>query len=422
MKESSIGYKNYNYNLNKSIGENKKIKLEYPKYITTKELTSLQNKNENELHEININNLYLQQQSVFGTNSKMNSFQNYYNEIYSSKKGKNEDSKLKINSDNIIRNIFIKKLKNKRLNNPRKYLENNNKFFPSNLLDYIHPYEYLFNHKLKDNIHNNSNKTEKKLELHLSDINFIPKKKVKYFSRNQHINTMFSKINKTETNQRNMSIKKKKKIFQTENNYFKNNISGIKKSRNKKIFLTDSSIAKTNKRKRELFRNLSNITNKLNIIKKELKNEYQNQDKNNNKTDDQKLNQILSKFFSNNFNSKVTDEQTIKNLFKQIKKKYFFAELSRQYSSYNKKVFPLPIKKKFLQKLLKMDILEKKEKFLSSYRYNNDYEIKSEVNKLEENELSKNRSLFNKNTKKMKDLNIINIEFFQKTMKNIKIK
>ena len=69
-----------------------------------------------------------------------------------------------------------------------------------------------------------------------------------------------------------------------------------------------------------------------------------------------------------------------------------------------------------------MDILEKKEKFLSSYRYNNDYEIKSEVNKLEENELSKNRSLFNKNTKKMKDLNIINIEFFQKTMKNIKIK
>ena len=215
MEENSIGYKQYNYNLNKSKDSKKIIRIKYPEYITTKELKKLQDKNDIELNEINKNNIYLQQQSIFSTKSKMNSFQNYLNEIYLSEKNKNENSKIKINPDNIIKKHLIKKLSNKRLNNPRKILENKNKFFPSNLLDYIHPYEYLFNHKVKDNINKaNSHriKTENKnLQLHLSDISFISKeknlyKKTKYISRNKQINI---KINKTEINKKK---KKKKKI------------------------------------------------------------------------------------------------------------------------------------------------------------------------------------------------------------------
>ena len=42
MEENSIGYKNNNYNLNKSVGRNKKIKIIYPKYISTRDLKMLQ--------------------------------------------------------------------------------------------------------------------------------------------------------------------------------------------------------------------------------------------------------------------------------------------------------------------------------------------------------------------------------------------
>ena len=425
MEENSIGYKQYNYNLNKSKDSKKIIRIKYPEYITTKELKKLQDKNDIELNEINKNNIYLQQQSIFSTKSKINSFQNYLNEIYLSEKNKNENSKIKINPDNIIKKHLIKKLRNKRLNNPRKILENKNKFFPSNLLDYIHPYEYLFNHKVKDNINKaNSHriKTENKnLQLHLSDISFISKeknlyKKTKYISRNKQINI---KINKTEINKKK---KKEKKIkCRTENNFFNSNISSIKKSRNdKKIFLTDTSRDKNNERKKEFLKSLSNITDRLNYIKKEIKSERKNSNKNININNEKKLNGILSKL--SNINSKNYDIENIKNLFNQIKKKSFFADLSQQYSSYNKKTFPLPIKKKFLRELLKMNLLEKKEKYINSYRYNNDYQIKNQFNKLKENEISKERNLFNHRITQMKNLNIINIESFYKTMNNIKIK
>ena len=425
MEENSIGYRNNNFNLNKSAKINKKIKIIYPEYISTKELKMLQTKNDHELNKINESNLYLQQQSIFSNKSNMNSFLNYLNEIFNSKKNNNEDSKIKINSDNIIKKHLIKKLKNKRLNNPRKLIENKNKFFPSNLLDYIHPYEYLFNHKINKNNHNTNsnskiNKTEKQFELHLSDIDFIPKKKTKYFSRNQNKNTIFLKMNKTETNRRNISNKYENKRCQTTNNFFNNNISKIKKSRNKKIFLTDNSSTINNKRQKELFQNLTNITHRLKTIKKELISEYQNKDKN--LANEEKSNQILSNFFNNNINSKINDAQLIKSLFKQIKKKSFFADLSQQYSSNNRKAFPTTIKKRFLQQLLKMDVLEKKEKILNTYRYNNDYILKNEFNKLKENEISKNRRLFNKNIEKMKNLNINNIKSFLKMMNNKKIK
>ena len=66
---------------------------------------------------------------------------------------------------------LIKKIKNKRTliptNNSRKILENKTKFIPSFLLDFIHPYEYLFNQK---NIE--SRNKNRQLKLHLTDLNF----------------------------------------------------------------------------------------------------------------------------------------------------------------------------------------------------------------------------------------------------------
>lgn len=424
MEENSIGYRHNNYNLNKSTGSKKIIRIKYPVYISTKELKKLQDKNDIELNEINKNNIYLQQQSIFNTKSKMDSFQNYLNEIHFSEKNKNENSKIKINPDNFIKKHIMKKLKNKRLNNPRKILENKTKFFPSKLLDYIHPYEFLFNHKVKNNINKADShriKTENKnLQLNLSDISFISKeknlyKKTKYISRNQQINIKL-KMNKTEVNKKN---KKDKKIrCKTEINFFNSDLSSIKKSRNnKKIFLTDTS---KDELKKEFLKSLNNITDRLFYLEKEIKTERKSPNKNMNINNEQNLNGILSKLF--NKNTKNYDIQTIKKLFNQIKKKSFFADLNQQYSSYNKKTFPLPIKKKFLKELLKMDLLEKKEKLLNSYIYNNDYAIKNQFNKLKENEISKERNLFNQRITQMKNLNIINIASFHKTMNNIKIK
>ena len=69
-----------------------------------------------------------------------------------------------------------------------------------------------------------------------------------------------------------------------------------------------------------------------------------------------------------------------------------------------------------------MDIIEKKETFLSNYQYKNNYIIKDGINQLQEKQNSKIRKLFNKKIIKMKNLNIINIESFHKNMNNSKIK
>ena len=69
-----------------------------------------------------------------------------------------------------------------------------------------------------------------------------------------------------------------------------------------------------------------------------------------------------------------------------------------------------------------MDIIEKKETFLSNYQYKNNYIIKDGINQLQEKQNSKIRKLFNKKIIKMKNLNIKRIESFRKSMINSKNK
>ena len=440
MEENSKENNLYN-NVDKSYP--KKIILKFPKYISNKELEKLRNKYTYELNEITESNLYLQQSNMNNNASKRNSFIKYFKEIDNPYKNKEDNSK--INSDLIFKKHLIKKLNNKKINNPRKYLEKTtNKFIPKNLLDFIHPYEYLFNYKIKNN---NKNIKNKELKLNLSDNNFnnniksdknLFNKKIKYFSRNktQHLN--ITSINKTKI-QKN-SFKQKQKIIKTENNFFNNKIPEIKKlSRNKKflisndnsnisnnkIFITENNLTTDKNRKKDFLKSLSNISGESKKIKKELifervlssrKLNFENNHKNKNRFNlDKKIQNLLG---GEIYINKIIERQIIKNLFRQ-KKINYFSDLTRQYSSsYNKKTFRSPNNKKFMKELMKMDILEKKESFMNDYQYKNNYGVKIEVNRLQEKMNSKIRKLFNKKITKMKNMNIINIESFYKNMNN----
>ena len=437
MEGYLTGNLDYIHKHNKSTIAKKIIRIKFPEYINAKDFKKLQDKSSVKLKEIQKINLDLQMHNILGGESKKKSIDKNY-EVIEPNKEKNENKK--IDGYMFIKKQLIKKLDNKKINNPRKYLEKKNKFFPSNLLDFIHPYEYLFNHRIKNNKSNNTKDKQKnnKLRLHLSDIDSITSKNScdkngNYFSRNQYLN--INRINKTETENKN-NFESNQKICKTETNFFNSNIPEIK-SRNKKIYistetdnisnykiynkklLTINNSIKNSQIKKQFLKSLSNINERLNNIKKEIKTEIQYSERNLGINGDKKVDKILSKLLSDSIQPKISDVQTIKYLFKQIKKKNYFSELSKQYSSYHKKIYPLPIKKKFMNELLKMDILEKRQMLLNSYRYKYNYDFKNEFNKLEEDEKSKDRKLFNKKITKMKNMNIINIESFHKTMNNL---
>lgn len=433
MEHNSIRKKLYNYFEN--ITKTKKIIIKYPEYISTRELNKLKEKNQKELNEIKKSNLYLQQNTINSSKSKRNSFINYLNQINSSEKCNENNSR--INSDMFIKKNFIKKLKNKSVNNPRKYLEKTNKLLPSNLLDYIHPYEYLFSHKIKKDGKIESKSKNKNLKLHLSDIDFIAsknlfRKKINFSSRNNY-SLNIKQINKTEIQKNSDKIKQKR--INTENSFFNTNLSKIKSisrnkiyyhltdntcKSNKNIFITDNS-SKRNDRKKELLNDLDNINERLNMIKKEI-NETENSNYNLKIDDDKEvesnLNRLLSKLLNGNNSINYTNPQSIKYLFKQLKKKNYYNDLTRQYSSYNKKEFISPYNKKFMRELLKMGIREKKESFLSNYYYHNNFKIKQEINQLQEKANSKIRKKFNKKTIKMKYLHFKNIQYFNNDINN----
>ena len=336
MEHNSIRKKLYNYFEN--ITKTKKIIIKYPEYISTRELNKLKEKNQKELNEIKASNIYLQQNTINSSKSKRNSFINYLNQINSSEKCNENNSR--INSDMFIKKNFIKKLKNKRVNNPRKYLEKTNKLLPSNLLDYIHPYEYLFSHKIKKDGKIESKSKNKNLKLHLSDIDFIAsknlfRKKINFSSRNNY-SLNIKQINKTEIQKNSDKIKQKR--INTENSFFNTNLSKIKSisrnkiyyhltdntcKSNKNVFITDNS-SKRNDRKKELLNDLDNINERLNMIKKEI-NETENSNYNLKIDDDKEvesnLNRLLSKLLNDNNSINYTNPQSIKYLFKQLKKK-----------------------------------------------------------------------------------------------------
>ena len=95
------------------------------------------------------------------------------------------------------------------------------------------------------------------------------------------------------------------------------------------------------------------------MIKKEI-NETENSNYNLKIDDDKEvesnLNRLLSKLLNDNNSINYTNPQSIKYLFKQLKKKNYYNDLTRQYSSYNKKEFISPYNKKFMRELLKMGI------------------------------------------------------------------
>ena len=426
MEGYLIGNQDYKHKHNKSTISKKIIRIKFPEYINAKDFQKLQDKSNMKLKEIQKINLDLQKDNILGCETESNSIKNNFI-ITESNEEKKENKK--IYADMFIKNQLMKKMGGRKLNNPRKYLEKKNKLFPSILLDFIHPYEYLFNHRIKNNKSNNIKDKHKNNELllHLSDVDSSTTKnscdkKTNYFSRNHNLNII--RKNKTET-QNNYINEINPIICKAETHFFNSNISEIKsrnkkiyistetnnisnyKSFNKKILTTNGSI-KNNNIKKVVLKSLSNINERLSDIKKEIKTENQYTERNLGIKRDKKVDKILSKLLSDSIQPKISDEQTMKYIFKQIKKKNYFSELTKQYSSYLKKVFPLPIRKKFMNELLKMDVLEKREILLNSYRYKYNYDFKNEINKLEEDEKSKERKLFNNKITKMKNMNIIN--------------
>ena len=108
--------------------------------------------------------------------------------------------------------------------------------------------------------------------------------------------------------------------------------------------------------------------------------------------------------------------QSTKELFKQMKQKSFISALTKQYFTCKKTKYETSIKQKFLKELRKVDLLEKKDALLRDLAYKKNYEIRKGVNKLKENDVSKERNLFNKKTDRMKQINVNIIENFIKNM------
>ena len=357
--------------------KSKKIVLKYPKCISNRELFKNQIRLKNELYEINKENFFLQNSSIF-KEVKRKSLDKLFKDVEKLNNSTKNDSKKDLNKniDILMKKQLIKKIKNKRTliptNNSRKILENKTKFIPSFLLDFIHPYEYLFNQK---NIE--SRNKNRQLKLHLTDLNF---------NSVNNINLLTSYNNKSS----------------------KNNISPIKAKHkvSKKIY--------------------NNIYVNLNNIKTEIMSENENTNRiiklNENK--EKKLDKILSSLSSikKSEPKNNSDINIIKHLFKQIKKKNHFNELTRQYSTYNKRISKNSFKKKLVNELIKLNIIEKNEILLSNMQYKENYELKKEINKLEENDMSKERKIFNYKITKMKNMNIKNIEYFRKNINKLKFK
>ena len=405
--------------------KSKKIVLKYPKCISNRELFKNQIRLKNELYEINKENFFLQNSSIF-KEVKRKSLDKLFKDVEKLNNSTKNDNKKDLNKniDILMKKQLIKKIKNKRTliptNNSRKILENKTKFIPSFLLDFIHPYEYLFNQK---NIE--SRNKNRQLKLHLTDLNF---------NSVNNINLLTSYNNKSSKN--NISpIKAKHKVSKKiYNNIYVTDVANIKASRSRKYCKSpnnnDNRARNTFKKYSQIqkyfLRNITDINDNLNNIKTEIMSENENTNRNIklNENKEKKLDKILSSLSSikkiePNNNS---DINIIKHLFKQIKKKNHFNELTRQYSTYNKRISKNSFKKKLVNELIKLNIIEKNEILLSNMQYKENYELKKEINKLEENNMSKERKIFNYKITKMKNMNIKNIEYFRKNINKLKLK
>ena len=195
------------------------------------------------------------------------------------------------------------------------------------------------------------------------------------------------------------------------------NRNSSKKERNRRVLSTESSLSKK-RNKEDFFKEITNIDEQLNNIKNDIisRREYDDNDI------FKKFEEIKKKTKEDMIVSNILAEkgrvemQSTKELFKQMKQKSFISALTKQYFICKKTKYESSIKQKFLKELRKVDLLEKKDALLRDLAYKKNYEIRKGVNKLKENDVSKERNIFNKKTDRMKQINVNIIENFIKNM------
>ena len=164
----------------------KKKLLPFPNYMSNDELRYNKKRIQKKLTNIEDNHTYLQQNNIF-RNSKENFIMDYIQELKRLKQA--ENNKTNKSSNLFKKKVFEDSLKNKRffsLSHNRKELEKYNKNIPSNLFDFIHPYEYQFSHKkakIKDNSEKNNTSEKSVKYLLLKNHNDKNKKILNYFKK-----------------------------------------------------------------------------------------------------------------------------------------------------------------------------------------------------------------------------------------------
>ena len=323
------------------------------------------------------------------------------------------------NKSNIIyikNNVIINEEEEEK-NNKNNYdkIENKKLFF--NKINNDNHISKRYNTEINNNI-KNINNSNNNINNKSSPSNFIiqEKKSNKKINNNDYKNIILDRNYFTQTSR--LFNKNKKYFISSENNINKtSNFLNKSNSRNKRIFNTEPSLIKK-KNKDEFLKEITNINEQLNEIKNDIisKKEY----------DDNNLERKFEEI------KKITKEdmivvnilvekgrvqmQSTKELFKKMKQKSFISDLTKQYFTCKKTKYETSIKQKFLKELRKIDILEKKDALLRDLAYKKNYEIKKGVNKLKENDLSKERKIFNNKIVKMKQLNINNHKNFIKSM------
>ena len=275
-------------------------------------------------------------------------------------------------------------------------------------------YDKIENKKNIKNINNSNNNINNKS----SPSNFIiqEKKSNKKINNNDYKNIILDRNYFTQTSR--LFNKNKKYFISSENNISKtSNFLNKSNSRNKRIFNTEPSLIKK-KNKDEFLKEITNINEQLNEIKNDIisKKEY---DDNNLERKFEEIKKITKEdmIVANILVEKGRVQmQSTKELFKKMKQKSFISDLTKQYFTCKKTKYETSIKQKFLKELRKIDILEKKDALLRDLAYKKNYEIRKGVNKLKENDLSKERKIFNNKIVKMKQLNINNHKNFIKSM------
>ncbi len=213
---------------------------------------------------------------------------------------------------------------------------------------------------------------------------------------------------------------KKRNFFISADNQVNRN-STYSSNRNRRILSTENSIKMRRKKKIELMKEITSIDEELKNIQKELftKQDEEISEKFENFKKRTKKDNIVTSILLESGRVKIISTM---ELFKKMNQKSFISELNRQYFTCKKGKYDTSIKKRFLEKLKKVDLMEKKEALQRDLAYKKNYDIRRGVNKLIEKDLSKERVDFDKKTIKMKKLNANFIESFIKSMNKYKIK